>query len=235
MHEDNNMIMVKSAFDITENFDEQTDDFKKGWAKRLVGSGLKLAGTVSGNPVLAKKGEGLRQIGRDEKAAQIKKEKAKKSVNKNESEKAFLIMSPFKSTMQNALKAEGSLPPNDIAPLTEMFYTKIVQKNSSSFDAPDISRTIEMYGTDRANYLSESITAPVIAFIKAQMEKKQSGAQLSPVLDAIASGGLATQAALTKEVQNQVNTGIGKFITDNIIWIVIAVIVVITAYVLLRK
>ncbi len=149
---------------------------------------------------------------------------------------AFSVLLPFVPMMNKSLKAKGLTPPKNVADKAELFYKEVVQKNSNSFDAPDLLEEMETFdGSNRSDHVAVAIIPPIIAFVKDLINKKKRGTKLGPILDAVATGGMQAQTEIEKEVRSEVNTSVGEKITANWMWIVGGVLVLIVVMVAMKK
>lgn len=148
-------------------------------------------------------------IGLKEQTTQLANEKVQASENemrefnpaKTETQSAK-VLKPFAPIMRAGLSNAGFNPPTQIDALATMFYTEIVQPGTQS-----------NYDVD---YIDDAVVESILHFIATLQSKKANGEQLNKTYTAIAE----TADKLTNKgeqiARGKVDSGVGKFVTDNI-------------------
>lgn len=125
------------------------------------------------------------------------------------------VAQPLNKTMQDAIRGAGGMPPGGgIVPVMEEFNSRVMQPAGAGVSA----------GAG-----SEALGNAAIEFISTLMDKKKNGETLPPVYDQIASGGLRVQENVENKVRAGVQGNIGEFVTENIMVIGLAIIILIFA------
>lgn len=129
--------------------------------------------------------------------------------------KANEVAKPLENVMNNAIRNGGAIPPRgDMNATLEEFNNTVMQPAGAGVNS---------------NAGSEALGNAAIEFIATLMDKKKNGEMLPPIYDQIASNGLRVQEKVEAKVRTGIQGNIGSFVTDNIILIGLALIILIIA------
>lgn len=132
------------------------------------------------------------------------------------------MLIPLRPMMNDSLRAAGYIPPSDLTGTAMLFYEKIVQPAQAN--------------TYDSDFLDDAIVNSIMAFAATLAAKQREGEQLNnKVYEVIATlTNKATDTVQTK-VEERAQFEVGRFISENIVMILLGVAAVFVLFFMLKK
>lgn len=120
------------------------------------------------------------------------------------------VLKPLEPVMVAGLKAAGVIPPNNTEDLAQMFYERVVKPSNAAASNYD--------------FLDDSIVNAIVAFVTTAKNQREAGQPQNPIMNAIGETTAKVETRLEEKGKEVVDQKVGSWITDNILYIVIGLV-----------